>query len=120
MKQRDVADSSRSVAYVCSMVSTVFAKSVEDSLSVVLRRQFNQRYKEELMKTRITHTQEEPLAQSAGRESAQAVLDDGDVRQRIAVRAYELYRERGGSDGRDLDDWLEAERAILLPSMRRD
>ncbi len=71
------------------------------------------------MKTRITHKQEEPLAQSAGRESVQAVSDDGEVQQRIAVRAYELYRERRCSDGRDLDDWLEAERDILL-SMRRD
>lgn len=33
-------------------------------------------------------------------------------RERIAERAYQLYMERGGSDGRDLDDWLEAEREL--------
>lgn len=33
-------------------------------------------------------------------------------RQRIAERAYELYVTRGGSDGRDLDDWLAAERDL--------
>ena len=30
----------------------------------------------------------------------------------IARRAYELYRQRGGSDGRDWDDWLQAEREL--------
>jgi hypothetical protein len=33
-------------------------------------------------------------------------------RERIAQRAYQLYVERGGNDGRDLDDWLEAEREL--------
>ena len=27
----------------------------------------------------------------------------------IAIRAHEIYRERGGTDGHDLDDWLQAE-----------
>ena len=31
---------------------------------------------------------------------------------RVAVRAYELYLARGGSDGRDFDDWLAAEREL--------
>ncbi len=31
---------------------------------------------------------------------------------RIARRAHELYEARGGQDGRDLDDWLKAEREI--------
>ena len=31
---------------------------------------------------------------------------------RIARRAHELYEARGGQDGRDLDDWLQAEREI--------
>jgi hypothetical protein len=30
----------------------------------------------------------------------------------IAARAYEIYRERGGTDGRALDDWLQAEREL--------
>jgi hypothetical protein len=28
----------------------------------------------------------------------------------IARRAYELFEERGREDGRDRDDWLQAER----------
>jgi Protein of unknown function (DUF2934) len=30
----------------------------------------------------------------------------------IAVRAYEIYLARGAGSGRDLDDWLEAEREL--------
>ena len=30
----------------------------------------------------------------------------------IRARAYQLYLERGGSSGRDLDDWLAAERSL--------
>ena len=31
---------------------------------------------------------------------------------RIAQRAHEIYEARGGHDGKDLDDWLRAEREI--------
>lgn len=31
---------------------------------------------------------------------------------RIARRAYEIYQARGGTDGQDLGDWLQAEREI--------
>ena len=31
----------------------------------------------------------------------------------IAVRAYDLYHERGGVDGSDLNDWLRAEQELL-------
>jgi Protein of unknown function (DUF2934) len=31
---------------------------------------------------------------------------------RIAQRAHEIYDRRGGQDGKDLDDWLQAEREI--------
>jgi hypothetical protein len=34
----------------------------------------------------------------------------------IAARAYSLYLERGRTDGRDWDDWLQAEREILSAS----
>ena len=30
----------------------------------------------------------------------------------VAKRAYEIYQRRGGADGADLDDWLEAEREL--------
>ena len=34
------------------------------------------------------------------------------VEEAIQRRAYELHLEHGGPHGRDLDDWLEAEREI--------
>jgi Protein of unknown function (DUF2934) len=33
---------------------------------------------------------------------------DGEIRR----RAYEIYRERGEQPGRELDDWLQAEREL--------
>ena len=32
--------------------------------------------------------------------------------EKIAVRAYERFLERGGQHGQDLQDWLEAEREV--------
>jgi hypothetical protein len=33
--------------------------------------------------------------------------------EKIRLRAYEKYIERGGTDGRDLDDWMQAERELV-------
>jgi hypothetical protein len=41
-------------------------------------------------------------------DTTSAVVD----RDRIALRAYELYVERGCGEGRDMDDWLDAEREL--------
>jgi hypothetical protein len=49
---------------------------------------------------RRTHEQ----ARSATTESA-----GGTDRDALARLAYELYEQRGCADGRDLDDWLQAE-----------
>ncbi len=35
-----------------------------------------------------------------------------DYKKRISKKAYELYQQRGFQDGRDLDDWFEAERIV--------
>ena len=37
------------------------------------------------------------------------LIGEGD----IARRAFELYCDRGCQDGRDVDDWLAAERELL-------
>jgi hypothetical protein len=39
-------------------------------------------------------------------------------RSRIAERAYELYVNRGREAGRDVDDWLEAERELTTSAAR--
>ena len=38
--------------------------------------------------------------------------------QQIRCRAYELYEERGRTDGHDMDDWLRAESEIT--SVKRE
>ena len=37
--------------------------------------------------------------------------------EEIRIRAYEIYIERGGRPGHDLDDWFQAERE-LEPKVR--
>jgi len=37
------------------------------------------------------------------------VAQNFDLQERIRVRAYELYEQRGRENGRELDDWLQAE-----------
>jgi DUF2934 family protein len=36
------------------------------------------------------------------------------TREQIESRAYELYLQRGGEDGNDLTDWLQAEEELNL------
>jgi hypothetical protein len=36
----------------------------------------------------------------------------------IAQRAFVIYEQRGAANGSDLDDWLEAERQLLLDRIR--
>jgi hypothetical protein len=59
----------------------------------------------------------------AKRSSAAAAMDASvsetvrtPTAEEIAIRAYEIYQTRGGSDGADLDDWLQAERELSQPA----
>jgi len=38
-----------------------------------------------------------------------------EISDRIAKRAYELFANRGFTNGRDLEDWLTAQRELLKP-----
>jgi hypothetical protein len=40
------------------------------------------------------------------------VASSGPSEDDIRRRAYQRYLQRGGSDGQDFDDWLEAEREL--------
>lgn len=35
-----------------------------------------------------------------------------EVRERIAQKAYDLYEQRGRQNGRELEDWLQAEELV--------
>jgi hypothetical protein len=39
-------------------------------------------------------------------------LESIELQEQIRLRAYELYEQRGREDGRDLDDWLQAESQV--------
>ena len=36
----------------------------------------------------------------------------------VARRAYDLFLRRNGEHGRDIDDWLQAERELKVPRKR--
>jgi hypothetical protein len=50
------------------------------------------------------------VASAARRRTLQQ--KDAPSEQDIAARAHEIFQDRGGTDGRDLDDWLEAENEL--------
>ena len=35
------------------------------------------------------------------------------IREEIALRAYQIYLQRGGAPGNELQDWMQAERQLL-------
>jgi hypothetical protein len=40
-------------------------------------------------------------------------LMDPDIQQQIRERAYQLFEERSGENGHELEDWLQAEIEVL-------
>jgi len=53
------------------------------------------------------------VAPPAARSEAGTVELTGEMWDRIACRAYELWRERGCRDGYALQDWMDAEVMVL-------
>lgn len=51
-----------------------------------------------------------PREQPSTMDSPEGSTEARSDQNLIARRAYAIYQERGGEHGRDLDDWLEAER----------
>ena len=58
--------------------------------------------------TRLT-VKKNPSMRSSLAVSPQSIELSDRLRERIAKKAYELWQERGSRDGRDLEDWLDAE-----------
>jgi hypothetical protein len=42
--------------------------------------------------------------------------NDAQAQDRIALRAYALYEQRGRQEGRALEDWVNAERELVIAS----
>jgi len=54
----------------------------------------------------------EPQATSAQAEIGEVSVGNVAGNEEIRLRAYEIYLERGEQPGRELDDWLQAEREL--------
>ena len=52
-------------------------------------------------------------AASLVKPTRQLRSSNDDLHERITMRAYELYAQRGWREDHALDDWLDAEREIL-------
>jgi hypothetical protein len=47
------------------------------------------------------------------------MMQQGPRTEQIAARAYQLYLERGRTDGHDVDDWLQAEYELMQLPVRK-
>ena len=54
----------------------------------------------------------EPQATSTRAETREVSAGNSALDEEIRRRAYEIYLQRGEQPGRDLDDWLQAEREL--------
>jgi len=61
----------------------------------------------------MTVTVKKPRPVKAGLSAKKPIeLPDG-MWERIRAKAHELWEERGGRDGNDLQDWLDAEDIVM-------
>jgi hypothetical protein len=75
--------------------------------------EINSRRKETSMSSRPKRIESlEPQATSAQAETGEVSVGNVVGEEEIRLRAYEIYLERGEQPGRELDDWLQAEREL--------
>ena len=53
-----------------------------------------------------------PIERPSSR-SGQQIGERHPTREEIELRAYQIYVERGGAQGKDLEDWLQAESELI-------
>ena len=46
-------------------------------------------------------------------ESQPQTASGAPTREEIKLRAYQIYVERGGAQGQDVEDWVQAERELV-------
>jgi hypothetical protein len=61
----------------------------------------------------------EPQATSAQAETGEVSVGNVVGDEQIRLRAYEIYLECGEQPGRELDDWLQAERELESEPLSR-
>ncbi|HBO97197.1 MAG TPA: hypothetical protein DE315_01900 [Candidatus Omnitrophica bacterium] len=53
------------------------------------------------------------------RKANSANINSPEIRQRVEKKAYELYEQRGYTNGNDLQDWLEAEQIVVCELVKK-
>ena len=61
-----------------------------------------------------------PTPNQSGKPSNDEKLGSATLHNRIALRAYQLWEDRGHQHGNDLKDWFTAEQEVLAASMGAD
>jgi hypothetical protein len=73
----------------------------------------SQRKKEMSMSSKPNRNVSKPLqASSTQAETGEVAVGNSAPDEEIRRRAYEIHLERGEQPGRELDDWLQAEREL--------
>jgi len=62
---------------------------------------------DQLLRLAASYSSPRPAAVQGG---SQAAARKSPLTEDIERRAYDIYLSRGGADGNDVDDWLQAER----------
>ena len=70
-----------------------------------------------MKKTTKSSRASNPASRSKVKPREKPIELTNEIRERIALKAYELF-ERRGHGGREMDDWLEAEQ-IVMAELRR-
>ena len=59
-----------------------------------------------------------PATQTMSAGTPKMSPNDAQAQDRIALRAYALYEQRGRQEGRVLEDWVSAERQLASASTK--
>jgi len=57
------------------------------------------------------------MAKDPTKKQSAAVVANPSLEEKIRLRAYALYEERGREDGHDIDDWLRAEAELTAKAV---
>ena len=67
---------------------------------------------ENTLKMRISRIKKNKVQENSIQESAKKEINLEEFVNRIEKKAYELYEQRGCENGRDWEDWFEAQRIV--------
>jgi len=72
------------------------------------------------MANKTNRKQAEATHPMQGNQRAEPLIADQDLRGRMAVKAYELSERRGREPGKEVEDWLDAERLFVAELNSQD